>query len=165
MCSWSNVNSVSSDAESSAMLSNGRFKDEYYRPYPPNHFAPNPGEQKLDVAVIGAGIAGLMTAVALVQSGHNVEVRTLPLALRARHATDKGHPCLQIYERSKFANEIGAAINMCPNAARILSYYEFDFARAMPTSVEEVSKIAAAGLGDFSYEELSPAQPCRRALL
>lgn len=47
--------------------------------------------------------------------------------------------CIQLYERSKFANEIGAAINMCPNAARILSYYEFDVDRAMPTTVEEVS--------------------------
>lgn len=28
---------------------------------------------------------------------------------------------------------------MCPNAARILSYYEFDFKRGMPTPVEEVS--------------------------
>ena len=46
----------------------------------------------------------------------------------------------QVYERSKFANEIGAAINMCPNAARILSYYEFNFDRAMPTTVEEVSR-------------------------
>ena len=45
---------------------------------------------------------------------------------------------LQIFERSRFGNEIGAAINICPNAARILSYYEFDFAQGMPTPLEEV---------------------------
>ena len=55
-------------------LPNGRLKDEYYAPFEPNYFAPKPGHQKLDIAIIGAGIAGLMTAITLVQSGHNVEV-------------------------------------------------------------------------------------------
>ncbi|RVX74932.1 hypothetical protein B0A52_01209 [Exophiala mesophila] len=109
--------SPSQDTTIPRTLPNGRSREQYYKPFPPNHFAPKPGDQKLDIAIIGAGIAGLLTAVALVQSGHNVEV----------------------YERSKFANEIGAAINMCPNAARILSYYEFNFDRAMPTTVEELN--------------------------
>jgi len=56
-------------------LPNGRLGDEYYQPFPPNYFAPKPGHQKLDIAIIGAGIAGLLTAVALAQSGHNVEVQ------------------------------------------------------------------------------------------
>jgi hypothetical protein len=30
---------------------------------------------------------------------------------------------------------------MCPNATRILAYYEFNFPRAMPTPVEEVSHV------------------------
>ncbi len=48
-------------------------KAEYYRPLPPNTFAPKEGHQALEIAVIGAGIAGLMAAIALSQSGHNVE--------------------------------------------------------------------------------------------
>lgn len=53
--------------------------------------------------------------------------------------TDMRRPGTQLYERSKFANEIGAAITMTPNAARILSHYEFDFACSMATSMEAVS--------------------------
>lgn len=52
---------------------NGDSKDDYYKPFPPNYFAPKPGNQVLDIGIIGAGIAGLTAAVALVQSGHNVE--------------------------------------------------------------------------------------------
>ena len=59
----------------SARLSNGRLKDDYLKPVPPDEFAPRPGDQVLDIGIIGAGIAGLAAAIALVQSGHNVEVR------------------------------------------------------------------------------------------
>ena len=55
-------------------LANNRFRDEYYRPFPPDFFAPKPGNQRFEVAIIGAGIAGLTAAIALLQSGHNVEV-------------------------------------------------------------------------------------------
>lgn len=57
----------------SRQLPNGESVDEYYKPFPPNYFAPKPGNQALDIGIIGAGIAGLTAAVALVQSGHNVE--------------------------------------------------------------------------------------------
>lgn len=40
----------------------------------PVDFTPGPGEGRLDVGIIGAGIAGLGAAVALGQAGHNVEV-------------------------------------------------------------------------------------------
>ncbi|KAK5050468.1 hypothetical protein LTR84_003749 [Exophiala bonariae] len=107
----------------SRLLRNGRYAGEYYKPFPPNHFAPKPGQQSLDIAIIGAGIAGLNAAVALVQSGHNVE--------------------LKMFERSKFAHEIGAAIHMCPNATRILSYYEFDFEAARATQLHQSSLLDA----------------------
>lgn len=55
-------------------LSNGRLRDEYYEPLSPDHFAPKSGDQILDIGIIGAGIAGLAAAAALVQSGHNVDV-------------------------------------------------------------------------------------------
>jgi len=54
-------------------LRDGDSKDNYYKPFPANYFAPKPGNQALDIGIVGAGIAGLTAAVALVQSGHNVE--------------------------------------------------------------------------------------------
>jgi hypothetical protein len=66
------------NGSSMTRLSNGRLKDEYYRPVPPDQFAPRPGDQVLDIGIVGAGIAGLAAAIALVQSGHNVEVRPDP---------------------------------------------------------------------------------------
>ena len=68
------TNGTLPNVDSVGRLPNGRLRDEYYKPYPSNHFAPKSSHQKLDIAIIGAGIAGLITAVALVQSGHNVEV-------------------------------------------------------------------------------------------
>jgi hypothetical protein len=114
-------------------LPNGRTANIYYEPFPPNYFAPGPGHEKLDVAIIGAGIAGLIAAVALAQSGHCVEVRA-----NRGWVNSTAHE-QQLYEKSQFANEIGAAINVCPNAARILSYFEFDFSCGLPTQVDEVS--------------------------
>ena len=51
------------------------------------------GDEKLQVGVIGAGIAGLASAIGLAQAGHKVD----------------------IYEKSTFNNEVGAAINVCPH--------------------------------------------------
>jgi len=62
----------------------------------------------LRIAIIGAGIAGLTSAIALRRAGHAVTV----------------------YERSSFKNEIGAAISMPPNATRILDRWAFDWAAA-----------------------------------
>ncbi|KAK4493959.1 hypothetical protein PRZ48_015145 [Zasmidium cellare] len=54
--------------------------------------------EKLEIAVIGAGIAGLAAGIALRRAGHQVT----------------------IYERSTSKNEVGAAITMPPQASRIL---------------------------------------------
>ena len=59
-------------------LPNGHHEENYYKPFPPNHFAPKDGDQKLDIGIVGAGIAGLTAAVALLQCGHNVEVSGRP---------------------------------------------------------------------------------------
>ena len=58
----------------STVLSNGRSKNEYYAPIPADRFAPKTGDRILQIGIIGAGIAGLSAAIALTQSGHNVEV-------------------------------------------------------------------------------------------
>jgi salicylate hydroxylase len=52
----------------------------------------------MDVAIIGAGIAGLAAAISLRRAEHKVT----------------------LYERSSFLNEVGAAINMPPQATRIM---------------------------------------------
>ncbi|EMC98606.1 hypothetical protein BAUCODRAFT_30880 [Baudoinia panamericana UAMH 10762] len=54
--------------------------------------------QGLKVLIVGAGIGGLIAAVALRQQGH----------------------CVEIYEQSKFASETGAALHLAPNANGIL---------------------------------------------
>lgn len=53
----------------------------------------------LQVIIVGAGIAGLSAAISLRRAGHAVT----------------------IYERSSMNNEIGAAINVPPNATRFLT--------------------------------------------
>ncbi|VUC32393.1 unnamed protein product [Clonostachys rosea] len=59
----------------------------------------------LDIIVAGAGLGGLGAAIALARAGHNVE----------------------IFEQSRFLNEVGAAIHIAPNATRILKSWGVDF--------------------------------------
>ncbi|KAI0455673.1 FAD/NAD(P)-binding domain-containing protein [Xylaria acuta] len=66
--------------------------------------------QPLTAGIIGAGIAGLSAAIGLRRAGFQVEV----------------------YERSQFKNEIGAAITTPPNATYILRRWGFDFDSARP---------------------------------
>jgi NADPH-dependent 2,4-dienoyl-CoA reductase/sulfur reductase-like enzyme len=49
---------------------------EYIEDVPAHIFAPGPGFKRLNIAVVGAGIAGLGAAIGLCQSGHDVEVST-----------------------------------------------------------------------------------------
>jgi salicylate hydroxylase len=66
---------------------------------------------RLQVGVVGAGIAGLAAAIALRRANCDVEV----------------------FERSSFRNEIGAAVTISPNSARVLDYWGFDSAKARAT--------------------------------
>ncbi|KAK2603665.1 hypothetical protein QQS21_004138 [Conoideocrella luteorostrata] len=65
-------------------------------------------EMGLNIIVVGAGIGGLCSAVALQQAGHNVKV----------------------FEKSEFNREVGAALLLAPNAERVLLSLGFDFQRA-----------------------------------
>lgn len=89
----------------------------------------------IQIAVIGAGIAGLSAAIALSIAGHHVTV----------------------YEKSKFANEIGAAIVLAPNATRILRRWGFDFKAAGAVVNNQVRRIAADTLqldSEDGYEDI-----------
>jgi 2-polyprenyl-6-methoxyphenol hydroxylase-like FAD-dependent oxidoreductase len=61
-------------------------------------------ERGLNIVIVGGGLAGLAAAISLRQNGHHVE----------------------IFEQSRFANEIGAAIHMTPNATGILKQIGVD---------------------------------------
>jgi ribulose 1,5-bisphosphate synthetase/thiazole synthase len=53
-------------------------RDPDYKEDVPLHiFAPGRGFKYLDIAIVGACIAGLGSAIGLCQSGHKVEVRSL----------------------------------------------------------------------------------------
>lgn len=42
-------------------------------------------------------------------------------------AEDKAHLFIQVFEQSRFMNEVGAAIHIAPNASRILKSWGIDF--------------------------------------
>jgi salicylate hydroxylase len=89
----------------------------------------------LDIAVIGAGIAGLSAAIALSKTGHQVT----------------------IYEKSRFKNEIGAAIVLAPNATRILGKWGFDFEAAGAVSNNQMRRFEADTLkldSEVGYEDV-----------
>lgn len=78
----------------------------------------------MNVGIVGAGIAGLGAAVALRRAGHHVE----------------------IYERSTFKREIGAAIMLTPNANRILRRWGFDFDKARPVDFKQYRLVNGTSL-------------------
>ncbi|KAI1743576.1 FAD/NAD(P)-binding domain-containing protein [Xylaria scruposa] len=99
--------------------------------------------QPLTAGIIGAGIAGLSVGIALRRAGFQVEV----------------------YERSRFKNEIGAAITMPPNATRILRQWGFDFDTARPVPNVCTRYIAANSLEtifESSYADIEAQMgaPC-----
>lgn len=71
----------------------------------------------LQVGIVGAGVAGLSAAIALRRIGHDVEV----------------------FERSQFKNENGAAVSLTPNGGRILEDWGFDAVKAGGIENKQVS--------------------------
>lgn len=91
---------------------------------------------KIDIGIVGAGIAGLAASIALTRAGHTVTV----------------------FEKSSFKNEIGAAILLTPNANKILRYWGFDFDKARPVDFKQFRFVNAKTLDvalrhDFSTVE------------
>ncbi len=48
--------------------------------------------------------------------------------------------CPQLFERSKFSNEIGAAVSLMPNSVRIMRALGFELNRGQPVAVHDVSE-------------------------
>lgn len=69
----------------------------------------------LEIAVVGAGIAGLSAAIDLRKQGHHVQVSEL-FHLRSISCNHYD----QVFEQSAFAREAGAAVHVVPNANGIL---------------------------------------------
>ncbi|MCJ1251161.1 hypothetical protein MMC30_008392 [Trapelia coarctata] len=78
----------------------------------------------LNIIIIGAGIAGLTAAISLCQAGHSVK----------------------IFEKSKFATEIGAALNLNPNGAVTLAALGFSFDRALVRRQQRLESVCGETL-------------------
>lgn len=87
----------------------------------------------LQCGIIGAGIAGLAAAIALRRAGHDVE----------------------IFERSQFKNEVGAAIMLTPNGSRILTRWGIDLDKCGATDNNQFRSAQADTL-DIVYTDVFP---------
>lgn len=74
------------------------------------------GWRKLNVGVIGGGIGGLSTAIALRRAGHKVTV----------------------YERNDFAGEVGASVSCAANGTRWLREWDVDVAKGDPVVLKQL---------------------------
>ncbi|KAE9365533.1 FAD/NAD(P)-binding domain-containing protein [Stipitochalara longipes BDJ] len=72
---------------------------------------------ELDIIIVGAGITGLASAIALSRAGHNV----------------------QILERSSFKRDAGFMITLSVPANRVLESFDFDFKRARSTDCDFIN--------------------------
>lgn len=75
-----------------------------------------PGWRRLSVGVIGGGIGGMSTAIALRRAGHDVT----------------------IYERSDFAGEVGASVSCAANGTRWLHEWDVDVAKGDPVVLKKL---------------------------
>ncbi|CAG1968732.1 unnamed protein product [Fusarium graminearum] len=87
----------------------------------------------LKVGIIGAGIGGLSAAIALRRAGAQVE----------------------IFERSNFKDEIGAAITITPNGMRVLEHFGFDPKTARGVHNKQVRMVDPCTFEDLVVENFS----------
>ncbi|KAL6719037.1 hypothetical protein ACLMJK_003272 [Lecanora helva] len=90
----------------------------------------------LKVIIVGAGIAGLCASVALRSAGLDVEV----------------------FEKSAFATEVGAALSVTPNGARALASLGFSFERARACKLETWNSLAGRDLECVRKIDLSASE-------
>ena len=87
--------------------------------------------EQLKVGVVGCGIAGLCSALGLSKDGYSVEM----------------------FERSQFKNEVGAAIVIGVNGTKILREWGFDFEKAGALDYSQMRRIKADTI-EVDSEEL-----------
>lgn len=78
------------------------------------------GKMPLDIVIAGAGLVGLSAAIALGRQGHKVDV----------------------YEKSSFKHEIGAAIHVGPMAQRCLASWDVDLKEIGPVEAVTLERIS-----------------------
>ncbi|TGO13540.1 hypothetical protein BTUL_0068g00490 [Botrytis tulipae] len=87
----------------------------------------------MKVIVVGAGIGGLAAAIGLRRAGHEV----------------------LIFDKSSLSHEVGAAINVQPNAARVVAKWGFDFKRARLVTAKSITVTLGEELVDTNLIEWS----------
>ncbi|KAI0378284.1 hypothetical protein F5Y04DRAFT_284042 [Hypomontagnella monticulosa] len=90
----------------------------------------------LKVIVVGAGIAGLCTAVSMRRAGCEVI----------------------IFEKSAFAAEIGAALAISPNGARVLDRFGFSYTRARACEVQFWDTVDGETLSTIASTDFSQSK-------
>jgi salicylate hydroxylase len=91
----------------------------------------------LNVAIVGAGLAGLATAVSLRRAGHIVNVW---ISLLFLGGWIQGSCIIQVFEVSALNKEVGAAIVVPPNAKRILETLGYSEKNLRAVDYEGVSQ-------------------------
>jgi salicylate hydroxylase len=89
----------------------------------------------LQVAVIGSGLGGLSSAIALRREGHNVT----------------------LYERYDFAGEVGASLSVASNGSKFLHKWDVDIPAVKPVVLKQLvmhewqsgATLGQYGLGDY----------------
>ncbi len=107
----------------------------------------------MDVAIIGAGLAGLTAAYFLTQQGFNCELLEKSQALGGRMATrrhldiviDHGAQYFTVKTPAfgAFLREVGVVEAMCPLAAPVVGYPFANFATALAEATRETSDVGS----------------------
>ena len=114
-----------------------------------------------DIIVVGAGIAGLCAAVSLRQAGHKVTVSDIRLALPSqflRCIPSRPSQQKQVFEKSRFAVETGAALLLSSNGARVLNRLGFSFERARGRHITAWDTLDGTTLANVDALDLSDAE-------
>lgn len=89
----------------------------------------------LSVIVVGGGIGGLTSAIAMRKAGHKVTVKTLSSTLSFSRTWQQptheySHDLTQVFEKHSLSGEIGAAVGLGSNSVEYLQSLGFDTAGA-----------------------------------